>query len=780
MPSSPRRVSPGSRVRTSVVLVTLSLGSLLPAGALAQEPSAAPLITDLRVEQEGRVVTDPALLSLIETTPGKPLSRVDVRESSSHLAGLNRFEDVQPWTEPTPNGVRIVYRLIPLRPIDKLEFEGNLGLSEGDLRSAVRESLGTSLAINRIETAKGVLRQRYFDKGYDAAQIDHQLVPRTNPDRSTLLFTIDAGMRAIVRKVVVEPQDPQEVLVGLPAIRAGRPYDLEEISQTLQKYVDTMRRNGYYEARAEPMPEFTSDGVNLRVVVHRGPRVQVVFTGDPLTKSEQQRLVPVRAQASVDEDLLENASLDIERYLRERGYREARAPYNRPAAGQEQTITFDVMRGPLYQVGEIRFVGVENLSEEELRRALRFKSKGAFIEGVVVADAYEIEQKYRTAGFNEVKVTPVYATVTPETATEARRVDVTLTISEGPKFVVGSVSFTGNTAISEAELLDLVQIKEGDPLNGRRIEEGRLLLEARYKDLGFESVQVQPPAVTTVDNRVNLGFSIAEGMQVFIDRIIIDGNERTRRETIERELRLHPGDPMGASNRIRSEANLRALGLFRRVRIEERRHTGDDRVDVVVRVEEAPRTTIGYGGGVEISERLRPVELGRRRAARVRASRLFRGGTAESLGRHPIGQSLHACQPENARRSDHSRPSRYVVRCQRVPRARYLPRTARTGHACGDARNRHRRTGHPAQLHLRDARGARRSGPSGVSRLQRVGSLLGQEGRSLRRRSESDRRAEADRRSPLPAGAVVEAVGFTGVEHARQQQRSNAGRHLYR
>ena len=610
MPYSSWRVRPGSRVCTFVVLITLSFGGCLPSIGAAQEPSAAPLITDLRVEQEGRVVTDPVLLSLIETTPGKPLSRVDLRESTAHLAGLNRFEDVQPWTEPTPDGVRVVFRLTPLRPIDRLEFEGNLGLPEGELRSAMRESLGTALAANRIETAKGVLRQRYLDKGYPSARIDHQLVPRTDPDRSTLLFTIESGMRAIVQKVVLDRQDPQEVQVALPEIRTGRPYDLEEISKTLQKYADGMRRNGYYEARAEPVAEFTPDGVNIRVVVRRGPHVQLVFTGDPLTKSEQQRLVPVRAEASVEEDLLENASIDIERYLRERGYRDARASYKRSPEGQERTVTFDVMRGPLYLVGDIRFAGLENLSEEELRRALRFKTKGPFIERVVVADAYEIEQKYRIAGFNEVKVTPVYGTIAPEAAADARRVDVTLTIAEGPKYVVGSVSFNGNTAISEAELLDLVEIKEGDPLNGRRIEEGRLLLEARYRDLGFESVQVQPPVVATADNRVDLLFSISEGMQVFIDRIIIDGNERTKQETIERELLLHPGDPMGASNRVRSEANLRALGLFRRVRIEERRHTGDDRVDVVVRVEEAPRTTIGYGGGVEISERLRPAEFG--------------------------------------------------------------------------------------------------------------------------------------------------------------------------
>jgi outer membrane protein assembly complex protein YaeT len=609
MSSSFGRAESGSRIFICLVLVSLLLHGTLP--VLAQEPSEMPpLITDLRIEQEGRAVTDPVLLGLIETTPGKRFSRVDMRESTSHLAGLNRFEDVQPWTEPTPDGVRVVYRLIPLRPIDRMEFEGTLGLSEGQLRSAVRDSLGTALAASRIEAAKGVLSQRYFDSGYVAARIDHKLVPRTEPDRSTLVFVVDAGMRALVTNVVVEPQDSKEVPAGFPVIQSGRPYDRQEIDETLRKYVDNLRKTGYYEARAEAVPELTADGVNLRVQTRRGPRVQVVFKGDPLTRSEQQRLVPVRAQASVDEDLLENASIDIERYLRERGYRDARAPYTRAQGPQEQTITFDIMRGPLYQVGEIRFSGQQGISETDLRPGLRFETKEPFIEGVVVADAYQIEQQYQAQGFTQVKVTPSYSTVTPETATAARRVDVTLMIDEGPRFIVNSVSFAGNTAISEPELLDLVQIKPGDAYNGRRIEEDRLLIAARYRDLGFETVEVPSPVFTAVDDRVALLFSISEGMQVFIDKIIIDGNERTRSETIERELLLHPGDPMGASNRVRSEANLRALGLFRRVRIEERRHTGDDRVDVVVRVEEAPRTTIGYGGGVEISERLRPAELG--------------------------------------------------------------------------------------------------------------------------------------------------------------------------
>jgi outer membrane protein insertion porin family len=97
-----------------------------------------------------------------------------------------------------------------------------------------------------------------------------------------------------------------------------------------------------------------------------------------------------------------------------------------------------------------------------------------------------------------------------------------------------------------------------------------------------------------------------EGPQVFVDHVIILGNERTSTATIAREVVLKPGAPLGYQARIETQQRLTSLGLFRRVTVEELRHGNDARRDVLIRVEEAPPTTIGYGGGVEGGTRLRP------------------------------------------------------------------------------------------------------------------------------------------------------------------------------
>ena len=158
-------------------------------------------------------------------------------------------------------------------------------------------------------------------------------------------------------------------------------------------------------------------------------------------------------------------------------------------------------------------------------------------------------------------------------------------------------------------------------------------IDLEYRNRGYESVVVEPDA-TLADNdtRANVRFAISEGPQVIVDHVIIVGNERTSAETIERELLLRPGEPLGYSARIESQQRLAALGLFRRVRIEELPHAGEPRRDVLVQVEEAPPTTIGYGGGVEGGTRLRPDGRGRSggRAVRDRAARILResgGGT---------------------------------------------------------------------------------------------------------------------------------------------------------
>ena len=87
-------------------------------------------IAEIVIEQEGRPVTDPVITGLIETHVGSPLDAREVRETIAHLMSFNRFDDVQVFSEEAGTGIRVRYVLTPLHPVDRIEFQGMLGLPE--------------------------------------------------------------------------------------------------------------------------------------------------------------------------------------------------------------------------------------------------------------------------------------------------------------------------------------------------------------------------------------------------------------------------------------------------------------------------------------------------------------------------------------------------------------------------------------------------------------------------------------------------------------------------
>ena len=120
-------------MRCFTLFLVLALSSF---AAPAQAQFGRP-ITEVVLEQEGRPVTDPVIVSLIETRVGAPLEASDVRETVGHIMSLNRFDDVQVSAEDAGSGLRVRYVLTPLHPVDRIEFEGTLGLPEDDVLRAV-------------------------------------------------------------------------------------------------------------------------------------------------------------------------------------------------------------------------------------------------------------------------------------------------------------------------------------------------------------------------------------------------------------------------------------------------------------------------------------------------------------------------------------------------------------------------------------------------------------------------------------------------------------------
>jgi len=572
--------------------------------ALAQTP--APTITEVRVEQEGRVVSDALVLGLLETTVGEPLSMADVRESITHLTSLGRYEDIQVFQEAVSGGTKLRFQLFPLHPVDRLEFRGVLGLSEGELRRAVAERFGTAPLASRAPDVARTLELVYHDAGYLRARITPRIDITHDPDRASMTFGIEAGTRARIARVEfdVEPTSTPPLPT---AVTTGQPYDNTAILAALQSYEETQRERGYYEARATHSVDFVGDDAIVRISIDQGPLVAVAFAGDPLPESERDRLVPVRAEGATDEDLLEDSSLAIEAYLHERGYRDATATYTREEAPGALTIRFTIARGSRYVVDGVSIGGNASVPAVDIAPLVRLKEGDPFVQSAVDGSAGAIRALYRGRGFTKAMVMAAVDLPPAGSGRDVdRRVRIRVDIVEGPQTRVSSVSVDGNTALSEAQVQALLSISTGSAYSEADVASNQDRLDLEYRNLGYADVVIEPRVtLSDGDTRAAIVFAVHEGPQVIVDHVIILGNRRTSTSTIERELTLKPGQPLGYAARLESQQRLSALGICRRVTITELQGL-EPRRDVLVQVEESPPTTIGYGGGVEGGTRLRP------------------------------------------------------------------------------------------------------------------------------------------------------------------------------
>jgi outer membrane protein assembly factor BamA len=575
----------------------------------AQDVPSAPTITDVRVEQEGQVVTDPQILGLVETKVGNPLSIADVRESINHLIGLNRYDDVQVFSDASPNGVRVRYVLLPLHPIDRVAFRGMTGMDPDELRRLVTQRYGIAPAASRAPVVADFLKATYQNHGYSQPKIMWHVEPTHMPDRATLVFDVESGERAVISDVRFEQVDPREqtLILGWPQLKTGRSYDSDAIDKQLEDYVDNLRGRGYYEARASHTVMFDGKQAIVTVQLARGPRVVLAFAGDPIPEKERDRLVPIRTEGSVDQDLLEDSQNAITDYLHSRGYRDAHVEYTEEEQAEQLTITFHVARGPRYDVSSVMITGNMALPTMDLQQAVRIRSGDPFVQAAVDRGVASIRNMYRLRGFTQAMAQATISVLpTDSTADPDRQVDVRLAITEGAKTTVRAVSFAGNASIPEADLRTGLSTIPNTAYNDANVAADRDRIELEYRNRGYDSVVVQPNVTFADDNsRADVRFMISEGPQAIVDHIIIVGNERTKPSTIERELLLKPGEPLGYSARIESQQRLSALGLFRRVRITDLQHGGEAHRDVMVEVEEAPATTISEGGGIEVGTRLR-------------------------------------------------------------------------------------------------------------------------------------------------------------------------------
>ena len=333
---------------------------------------------------------------------------------------------------------------------------------------------------------------------------------------------------------------------------------------------------------------------------------RVVFEGNSKLKSEQLAgEVTSKSRGPYSPTIV---SADVER-IKDLYRRSGRAAASVTARTVELPngkvdVVFAVNEGDKTGVKEINFVGNKAYSGGKLRDLMEttemnflsfFKSSDVYDPEKIGTDLELIRRFYLKNGYADFRV------IGSEARFDAAKGGyiITITVEEGPQYKVGSLNVDShNATITNASLLPFVRLHVGEIYNGDLVEKTVEAMTREVNRRGFAFSQVKPRGDRDPTTRtVSIVFSIDDGPKVYIERIVISGNTRTRDYVIRREFDLAEGDAYNKVLVDKAERRLNGLGFFKKVKITNQVGSAPDRVIVVVNVEDQPTGSISVSGG---------------------------------------------------------------------------------------------------------------------------------------------------------------------------------------
>ncbi|MGB6132125.1 MAG: POTRA domain-containing protein [Acidobacteriaceae bacterium] len=570
-------------------------------------------VAEIRFEGVGRELLEP-LPEQLAQQPNMPLDPVKVRDSLRRLYATGLYLTIALDGEKSANGVVLVFDGTPTLFVGRVLVRGvrNNQLSN-QLSYSTRLSPGTPFSDARVKRAMGLLQQTLQDNGYyQSAITPHTAVDRTNSEMDVQL-NVKTGKPARVGEVAVQGDSGMTIpqFRKQAKLKAGSKVNNETVSRAL----NDLRKHFQKEQRLEASVSLASrtyqpptNHLNYDFHADRGPVIQVMVEGVSLSKGKIRNLVPVYAEGTLDEDLLNEGSKRIRDYFQREGYFEAKVTFQTSTAGGVTHITYVVSLGPRDRIDSVSVTGNHYFGTELIQERLGVQPASFFVRHGVYslalqqADVTAITSLYQSNGFVDVKVTPEVHELSHAPKTGERNLAVTYRIDEGVQQKVGTYNIVGATPEQLAAIRPKLSLQSGQPYSGSNLASNRDTILGYYLDNGYDHAQVNLKQEPSPKNRnlIDVTLNVVPGDQIFIRQVLISGLHYTRRSTVRHEILVQPGRPLDQAKLLETQRQLYNLTLFNQVNTAVENPGGDEpRKNVLIQFDEARRWDVNYGAGFQ-------------------------------------------------------------------------------------------------------------------------------------------------------------------------------------
>ena len=419
----------------------------------------------------------------------------------------------------------------------------------------------------------------------------------------------EEAIRVYIKSMLGEPLDEEQVDRDIRAIynmgffRNVEARVTEEKGRTVLTYW-VSERPLLREVRIEGQKVLSKDDIENKLKVH--PRTI---------------LNPVKIRRGVEE---------VKKEYEKKGHLDADITYRTEQTESGDVIlTFTVTENDRIKIKDLLFEGNKAFTGSQLSSIIqtrkknflsRFMNTGVLNNDALKTDVERVTAFYYDNGYINVRVGE------PKIERKEDGLYVTVRIDEGEQFSIGEIGFLGEIPGGEEEARRRVALEKGKTFKASMLRDDVFRLTGYFSDQGYAFVNVEPETGVRMETKtVDINYRVDKGPEVFVDRVEIAGNTKTRDKVIRRELRVEEQGLFSASGLQVSKERVQRLGFFEDVNVATQRGARNDLLNVLVDVKEAQTGAFSVGAGFNSSTSI----IG---SARIQENNLFGRGQQLVLG----------------------------------------------------------------------------------------------------------------------------------------------------